>query len=163
MQIELGIGHRLASPKPRQCPHAAIEARQSVGKGREGNAKSLVIEASQPIGAGAQSNLEPPPARRLDDGELCGQQEWVAQTDVDHINCKRDLLSASRHCRKERGCIPRAVAARLCGYMVKAGDDMEAEALDALPCCGQLVEPPSPLARLYAEAQHRNRHGRIRV
>src|SRR5205823_14714476 len=104
-----------------------------------------------------------PPARRLGDGELCRQQEWVAETDVDHINCKRDLLSASRHCRKERGCIPRAVAARLCGYMVKAGEDMEAEALDVLPCCGQLVEPPSPLARLYAEAQHRNTHGRIRV
>jgi hypothetical protein len=38
--------------------------------------------------------------------------------------------------------------------MVEAGEDMEAKVLDALPCRGQLVELPSPLAGFNAEAQH---------
>jgi len=154
MQIQLGVGNRFASPQPRECPRATIEARQSVGKAREGNAKGLVIEASEPVGASAESYLEASAAGRLGNGELRGQEKWMAQADVNDINCERDSLSTSRHCRQERGRIPGAVVAGLCRYMVEAGENMEAEVLDALPCCGQLVEPPSPLAGFNAKAQH---------
>ena len=78
MQIHLGIGNRFASPQPRECPRATIEARESIGKGWEGNAKSLMIEASEPIRASAESYLEASAAGRLGDGELRRQEEWVA-------------------------------------------------------------------------------------
>src|SRR5713226_7551424 len=113
-----------------------------------------MIEASEPIGASAKSYLEASAAGRLGDGELRCQEKWMAQADVNYINCEGDPLSTSRHCRQEGGRIPGAVVAGLCRCMVEAGEDLEAKVLDALPCRGQLVELPPPLAGFNAESQH---------
>ena len=114
VQPKFGVRHAFTPEQLRKCPQAALQASQSLIEGWEGHAGGFMIESSKAIRSGSQPDLETSTARRLGNGKLSGQQEWVPQADVDHVNRQGDALRTSGHRRQQRRGIPGAIVHGLC-------------------------------------------------
>jgi hypothetical protein len=96
VQAEDGVGDSGASPERREGAAARLEAPHTLGERRERDAGHPMVVAREMPGAGAETDLEPAPARGLGDGQLTRENERRPQRRVQDVDRQpiRDVTPA---------------------------------------------------------------------